>query len=178
VNIRNAMPDDVDAIAKADVPACEQMEAGSRVPEDAILEAVRRRETRLMAIDACTEMEDGGETMAVNWTCGGFCYEAQDDLYGLLFLRTHPEADLALVIEAVADHLKAKARKSKRRREVRLWLRDDDETLRRLMPLWQRHGFTFRLVPDWFQGPDGGKDGWLGTYVAARVVVENPFNLS
>lgn len=177
---------DLEAIAGAPTLCCESVYPSASVED--LFAIVRKRkkpeegehDTRLYVLERMDCVEDAGEKVAVNWVCGGFAYELQDDLYGLLFLRLHPSIPREEALPFVAGFLKGKAAKSVRRREVRAWLRDDD-SLADLAPLWQGAGFSLKLQPDWFAsgGPDASgeleasdgvkvRDGWLTTYVAPR----------
>lgn len=178
--IRPIRPDDVEAILEADSLLHTYYDEDFdmvMVPEwtlteDRLMECVRRVEgettcdTRTYTVE-CVEEEKGddGEVVEIPWICGGFSYELQGDLYGLLFCSVNPGADVDAVVRAVADFLKGKTHKSGTRKEVRLWLRDCEEVpLDLMLPAWQKAGFRFKLVPDWF----GDADGWLGVYRANK----------
>lgn len=174
--IRPVRPDDIEAILEADSLLHTYYDEDFdmvMVPEwalteDQLMEYVRQidsettSDTRTYTVE-CVEEEKGenDEVVEIPWICGGFSYELQDDLYGLLFCSVNPNANVDDVVRAIADFLKGKAQKSGTRKEVRLWLRDCEEVpLDLMLPAWQKAGFRFKLVPDWF----GDVDGWLGVY--------------
>lgn len=182
VYIRGILPDDIEPILRADHDRLVRQDPDFEVQsvpkwaldEETIFKAIRQRadpdqgtaETRTYAIEALQTLEEDGESIEVPWVCGGFSYELHDDLYGLIYTAIHPSADTERIINFIAEFLKAKAAKSKNRREIRVWLRDSSEAgLEQLMPAWRSAGFRFKLVPGWFDDADG----WLGICKVAQT---------
>lgn len=175
IRIRGILPDDIPHILKADydwhlyddpdlgVATCPNW----CLTEQNIFDIIHQRtdpeqgtsESRSYAIETTATMTDGDETAEVTWVCGGFAYELHEDMYGLLYCCVHPTANVAETVGGVAEFIKSKANKGGKRHEVRLWLRDSPLTkLELLLPIWQKAGFKFKLVKDWFND----MDGWLG----------------
>lgn len=181
ISIRPIRPDDLPAIVEADLRwhqyydedfECVTVPDWTLTEED-ILDSVRQLATentagtRTHTIECLdengTRRGDGDGEDATPWVCGGFSYEIRDDSYALIFCAVHPDAPLDPAVEAVADFLQNKAKKSSTRKKVRLWLRDrEEERLEELLPAWTRAGFVFKLAPDHF----GPVDGWAGTWRA------------
>lgn len=181
VRIRGILPDDIPHILKADHdwhlyedPDLEVLTCPNWcLTEQGILDIIHQRtdpelgtvESRSYALETTVVMRDGESSEEVSWVCGGFAYELHDDLYGLLYCCIHPSANVPFIIQSVAEFIKSKASKGGKRKEVRLWLRDSPHArIERILPIWQRAGFQFKLAPDWF----GKNDGWLGVCNLAR----------
>jgi hypothetical protein len=133
---------------------------------DDVLKVLRQRaceqagtyDTRAWVAEVKLEAtEPDGEARKVPWVCGGFAYEVQENLFEVLFVSIHPAAPLPEIFGAMLAHLKRRAERSEKRKQVVLYLRDRDEAgLRTLLPLVVAEGFAVKLAPDHF----GDHDGW------------------